>query len=600
MSSPPPSFIAAVRRTLAYLRPHRARFRAGVLLTLLGIALDVLKPLPLAFVLDVVLGDQPVPAALAGFARRYGPIGLLALACPTIVLVSLARGAATLGANHLLIQTGQQLVNGMRTDLYAHLQKLSLSFHKRQQAGDLLYRVMADTHSAQGVLINGLLPLASSAIMLVGMFGVMVQHDALLAVVALVVCPPLYLAIGRLSGRIQDQAQVSRAAESQLYARAETTIGAVQLVQAYGREQRELDEFRRGSEHSLALSLALYRSETVFGMVVDGVLAVGTAALVFLGALHVMDGSLQIGGLTIFLSYLRDMYAPIQGISSKLAAIASSSAGLTRVFAVLDEVPDIADRPGARPLPPLRGELRFEGVGFAYDPARPVLEDVVLAVEPGETLALVGATGAGKTTLASLVLRFFDPQVGRVTLDGHDLRDVTLASLRAQVTLVLQDPILFGTSVRENITFGAEVPDAAIREAARRAEAEPFILALPEGYDTVLGEDGSTLSGGQRQRLALARALLRDTPVVILDEPTSALDVGTEEQVWRNVEQLLRGRTAIVIAHRLSTARRADRIVVLQAGRVAEQGSHEDLLARRGLYHALWAVQGERPGRVPS
>lgn len=595
MSSKRSSTIAVAGRVSGYLRPHRRRFAGGIGLTLVGIVLDLLKPVPLAIVIDSVLSGRPLPAVLQPLLGGLSPLALLAMAASSIVVFTFLRGASTVGANYVTISTGQRMVSDLRTDLYAHLQKLSLRFHYRQQAGDLLFRVMADTYSAQGLVMNGLLPMATAVVMLGGMFVVMLQLDATLALVALVVCPPLYLAVSGITGRIHARATASKEAESALYSQAESTLGAVKLVQAYGREQRAVDDFRRGSDHSLALALRLYSTETAFGLIVDSVLAVGTAALVFLGALHVMEGRLQLGALTVFLSYLRDLYGPIQSISANLAEIASSQAGLERVFQVLDQEPDVQDAPHAKPLPAITGRIAFEGVSFAYDDERPVLQDVSLALAPGEVVALVGRTGAGKSTLASLTLRLFDPQAGRVTIDGHDLRDVSLASLRRQATLLLQEPILFHSSVADNIAFGSDASREQIVAAARQAEADEFVQKMPQGYDTVLGDGGVTLSGGQRQRLALARALLRDSKIVILDEPTSALDLGTEAQVWHNVERVLDGRTALIIAHRLSTARRADRIAVMEDGRLIEIGSHAELLARGGAYARLWAAHSDDP-----
>ena len=585
--------LALIPRIAHYARPHRAPMSLGFGLSALGIALDLAKPLPLAIVLDSILGSKPPPALLGSWFAVLDPMVQLGLAAVTIVLIAACRGLTTMLSNYLTIDVGQRMVNDLRIALWAHMQKLSLRFHNRQQTGDLLYRVMADTYAIQGIVMNGALPLISAALMLTGMFVIMLRYDWVLACVALVVSPPLFLAIRWLSARIHGHATAAREAESELYSRAESAIGAVKLVQAYGREDRVVQDFRAGSERSLALSLRLYSTETLFVLVVESLLAAGTAAIVWLGALRVMSGSLTIGELTVFLSYLRDLYQPILSLSQNVAEIGTARAGLERVFTVLDTELDVKDAPDAVSLPPIRGEIRFENVSFAYDDGRPVLRDIDLRIAAGERVAVVGRTGAGKSTLAGLVLRFFDPQHGRVTIDGHDLRRIRLASLRRQVTLMLQEPILFRATVFENIAWGSRNADlATVRDAARRTEALAFIDELPQGFETVLGQDGSTLSGGQRQRLALARALVRDTPIAILDEPTSALDMTTEALVWRNLEERLRGHTTIVIAHRLSTARRCDRILVIDEGGIIEQGPHDELMARRGAYFALWRRHG--------
>jgi ATP-binding cassette subfamily B protein len=558
---------------------------------LLCVVFEVIKPWPIAIVFDTILGNKPIRPVLQPLQRAFPQQGqLLAVTAVSIVVIAIVVGLLTLGSNYLTIDVGQRMVSDLRTAIYSHLQRLSLRFHYQQETGDMLFRVMSDTFSIQSMVMNGMMPLLSSTITLVSMFWIMLTMDWTLALLALPVCFPLYLTIGWLNRRIHGHATASREAESALYSSTERTIGAVKLVQAYGREDRVIADFRRDSERSLSLTLRLYNTQTVYGWLVDSLLAMGTAGIVYFGTKHVFSGQLKgPGELLVFFSYLQSMYKPIQEISHNLAEVSAARAGLERVFEVLDKQPDIQDRPGARPLPPVRGEIKFDDVTFAYEEDRTVLHHVSLQIAPGEKIALVGRTGAGKSTIASLVLRFFDPKAGRLTIDGHDLRDVTLASLRGNITLMLQEPILFHSSVHANIAFGAaDATPERVREAAQRAEAEEFILKLPKGYDTVLGEGGMTLSGGQRQRLALARALLRQTPIVILDEPTSSLDLRTETFVWRNVEQLLAGKTAIVIAHRLSTARMADRIVVLENGTVVEQGKHDDLLARQGVYYQLW------------
>ncbi|HEY7869353.1 MAG TPA: ABC transporter ATP-binding protein [Methylomirabilota bacterium] len=592
--------LGLIPRILRYARPHRVPMGLGFGLSALGIALDLAKPLPLAIVLDSILGSKPPPAFLGPWFAQLDPMVQLGLAAVAIVVIAVCRGMTTMLANYLTIDVGQRMVNDLRIGLWTHLQKLSLRFHNRQQTGDLLFRVMADTYAIQSIVMNGALPLVSAVLMLSGMFVIMARYDWMLAGVALVIAPPLYLAIRWLTARIHGHATEAKEAESELYSRAQTAIGAVKLVQAYGREDRVVQDFRAGSERSLALSLRLYGTETLFVLVVESLLAAGTAAIVWLGAMRVMSGTLTIGELTVFLSYLRDLYQPVLSLSQNLSEITSGRVGLERVFSILDTELDVRDAPDAVALPPIVGAIHFENVSFAYDDGRPVLRNINLRIKPGEHVAVVGRTGAGKTTLAGLVLRFFDPQQGRVTIDGHDLRRVQLASLRRQATLMLQEPIIFRATVYDNIAWGSRRADPAIvREAARRTEAEPFILDMPQGYETLVGEEGSTLSGGQRQRLALARALVRDTPLSILDEPTSALDVATEAQVWRNLEERMRGRTAIIIAHRLSTARRADRIVVLDEGAIVEQGSHDDLMARRGAYFDLWQRHGaEAPAAV--
>src|SRR5262245_6491447 len=367
-----------LRRVGGYLRPHRSRFAAGIGLVLLGIGFEVIKPWPLAIVFDTVLQGKALRPALQPVLLGLGNKELLLVAAISIIVIIVMSGLLTLGSNYLTIDVGQQMVSDLRTAIYSHLQKLSLRFHYQQETGDLLFRVMSDTFAIQSMVMNGVMPLLSSGITLLAMFWVMMTMDWQLALVALLVCPFLYLAIGRLTRRIHGHATASREAESALYSSTERTIDAVKLVQAYGREDRVIADFRRDSERSLSLTLRLYNTQTVYGWVIDSLLAIGTACIIYLGASHVMDGKLTPGALLIFLGYLHSMYKPIQEISQNLAELSAARAGLERVFEVLDKQPDIQDRPGARPLQSVRGEIAFEKVTFAYEEGRPVLRDVSL------------------------------------------------------------------------------------------------------------------------------------------------------------------------------------------------------------------------------
>jgi len=484
------------------------------------------------------------------------------------------------------------MVNDFRSELYAHLQRLSLAFHSRRQVGDLLYRLTSDTFAIQTLTMNGFFPVITSVVLLVGMLGVMLRLDWVLTLIALAVVPLLFGAIVMLSRRITVLATDARIKESAVWAIAQRTIGAIRVIQAFTTEEEEHRRFVATSGASLAANLRLYTSQTVYTAFVNVVVAAGTAAVLWFGVTHVLAGKLTVGEVLVFTSYLASLYAPINSLMQTYGLVQGARVGAERVFEILETAPDLRD--GPRPLvrEEVRGAVTFEAVRFGYDPAQRVLEGVDFHVRAGEVVAIVGATGAGKTTLVSLVPRFYDPTAGRVLFDGIDVRDFQLKALRQQVAMVLQPPLVFPTTVRDNIAYGR--PDAtasAIEGAAHVAQLDDFLERLPEGLDTVVGEAGATLSAGEQLRITIARAVLRDAPILILDEPTSALDATTEARVMQGLEALMAGRTTFVIAHRLSTVRRADVILVLDAGRIVEQGTFTELVARGGHFARLHRTQ---------
>ncbi len=513
--------------------------------------------------------------ACAGLVALYGVLALL----------SVLHNATT-------IRVGQGMVNDFRRDLYQHLQRLSLRFHGGREVGDLLYRVTADTFAIQTLSMNGVFPIMTSVALFAGMMAIMLRIDAVLTLVALAVCPVIFVAISLMGRRITAVATDAREKESRLYSVTQRGIAAIRVIQAFTTEDEESSRFLASSTESLQANWRLYVLQTVYASGINVIVALGTALVLWVGATHVLAGALTIGQILVFTSYLASLYAPINSISQTIGMVQGARAGARRVLEILETTPDLAE--GHRTLDParLRGEVRFEHVAFEYVAGRPVLRDVDVTARAGEVTAIVGATGAGKTTLVSLVARFFDPTAGRVLLDGVDVREFRLRELRSRIGMVLQPSLVFPTTFRENVAYGSPfAADADVARAARLAQLDGLLARLPLGLETPVGEQGATLSDGERQRLTIARAILRDAPILILDEPTSALDAETESLVIAALHELMRGRTTFVIAHRLSTVRHADRIVVLREGVVAESGTFDELVARGGAFARLHEAQ---------
>lgn len=589
---------AMVRRLWPYWLPARGVTAGGIALLLAAAVLELLQPWPVKWLVDGVFGHEPAPRWLAAIlpaaARGDKAVGVAAVAA-AVVLLAAAHKVSHAASQLLLIRAGLGTVRNLRCHVSDHLHRLPLAFHDRRRVGDLTYRAAWDSYAAQALLSQGLAPIASGVLILGGILVVMLRTDLLLTLIALAITPAFWFMIKGFGRRIERRSRAYHEQESALYCTIQESLSSLRAVQAFTREGAVARRVEAESTRSMTLNARLARAQLAFSLAVAVAMAAGTAAVVYVGSRRVIDGRLTVGDVLVFLAYTGMLYTPVSAFAQSSGVLQSALTQLRRVFEILDLTPAVASKPGALVPARVSGDVEFRDVCFAYSPDTPdVLGGIDAAVPPGAVTAIVGRTGAGKTTIASLLLRFYDPTRGAVLLDGHDLRDLDLAGLRRNVAVVLQDAVLFAGTVADNIAMGRDgaTPDEVIA-AARRAQADEFIRALPDGYDTLLGERGVNLSGGQRQRLSIARAFLKDAPVLILDEPTSALDARTEAAVVAATRELMRGRTTFVIAHRLSTVRAADDIWVLDHGRIVERGTHEELVVRGGHYHALYAAQLE-------
>jgi ATP-binding cassette subfamily B protein/subfamily B ATP-binding cassette protein MsbA len=593
-------FVNTMDRTTAkWLGELFRPFRWGIFQVALLVALSAVGPLltpwPLTFLVDNVLGNQPWPRWLAPVV---GPIEgrtflLVALVAGAALGVRVLASALSTISSYYEVDLNQRLVLDVRRRLFEHLQRLSLAYHERRGVGETVYSLGTDVYAPASFLTAGLLPLATSFITLALMFVILYRLSPSISLVALLVVPFLLICIRYHVRFLSAHSERVRQREADIYTVIHQAFSSIKLIVAFAREAEEERRFSGASETAYHERMGLTRREMVFSVTLEAVFAAGMSAILLVGGYNVLHGGMTVGEILVVLSYLGAVYQPLHVISSTLGGLQDGLVGIRRVRAVLEQHLDVYDRPGAKPLPAPPGPLRFEHVGFAYAPDHAVLHDVSFEVRPGETLALVGHTGAGKSTVLSLILRFYDPQSGAVRLGGRDLRDVTLKSLRGAISLVSQDTLLVPGTIADNIRYGrlgATMDE--VERAARLARADDFIRGLPDGYDTVLGEAGAGLSGGQRQRLAIARAFLKDAPILLLDEPTSALDVTTEREVVASWRDLMQDRTTIIVAHRLTTVAQADRVLVFQDGRIVEEGAPASLLASGGIF-AGWHNDGQ-------
>jgi ATP-binding cassette subfamily B protein len=585
--------VAASRlRITALLAPHWQLLSLAFLAMIVQAGVELLEPWPLKVIFDYVLGSKPVPSWLAPFLYEHNRLAILNTAALAVVGIAVISAASTYTQKYLSTAVGKRVGFDLRHLLYHHVQRLSLSFYERQQTGDMVVRLTSDIEAAEDFISSAVLGIVLNVLMLAGMAAVMFYLDWRFSLIGLSVAPLLFVVVYRTTRRIRKMTREVRTQDGELASVVQESISSARVVKAFAQEDFEEERLDRKSRQIVDLSLRARSVKARLAPFVDVIVAIGTCLVLWFGVRFVLDGSLTAGALLVFVLYLGKMYKPMKDLSKEVDAMSKAVVSLDRIAEILSIERQVRDRPAARPAPALAGRIEFERVTFGYLPESPVLKDISLVVEAGQRAAIVGLTGSGKSTLIGLIPRMYDVTAGRVFVDGQDVRDYTLASLRPQVSFVLQESVLFRATVAQNIAYGR--PNASRQEIERAAElanAAEFVTRLPMGYDTMLGERGDTLSGGQRQRIAIARAIIRNSPILLLDEPSAALDPESEALVFEGVRKLTAGRTSITIAHRLATVRSADVIFVLHEGRVAEQGTHAELLGKGGIYTHLYNIQ---------
>ena len=577
------------------LRSHSKAIAIGILAVVGEGAASLASPWPLKIVLDNVLKSRPSPGGLDRFILSIAgtdQLTVLKFAAVAVLVIAAVGAACSYVEKYVTTSVGQWVTHDLRRMLYHHVQRLSLNYHDHAQTGDLISRVTGDIDAIQSFIASGLLGVLINSLTLVGMLGVMLYINWRFTLIAISVAPVLFMVVYSYTRRIKKASREVRKKEGEIVSIIQEVLSSIHVVKAFAREEYEQRRLEEESLESVEIALRARGLKAKLSPIVEMIVAAGTCLVLWFGARMVLDGSLSPGSLILFVLYLGKMYKPMQELSKMTDAYAKAAVGYERIMEVLHTDGEIKDLRNARRAPRFKGTIEFDNVSFGYEPNRPVLKNVSFKIAAGQVAALVGPTGAGKTTTISLIPRFYDPAAGVVKIDGSDVRRFKQKSLRQQMSFVLQETLLFHGPIWSNIAYGKpEASRAEILRAAELANAHEFIDKMPEGYNTIVGERGVTLSGGQRQRIAIARAIIRNTPILILDEPTTGLDAASEKLVFEALDRLMEGKTSIVIAHRLSTIRRADIILVVNDGAIVEKGTHEELLNLGGLYSKLHELQ---------